>query len=97
MFYPTKPGSEEFLDVSLFIKKISYSILHQEESKELKRLGLMPRKFRIKLHNLDRFIKPDSDEFRVSGSDPPQSFRSAQEYEPHDNISVQSEVIKNSN
>ena len=78
MFYPTKPGSEEFHDVSLSTKRLSYSIYNRLESYERRRLGKRPQKFfRIKLKNLDRFIKPQNDDFSVSGSDPPESLRSS--------------------
>ena len=73
MFYPTKPGSEEFGDVSYFIKKLSYSIYHRLEHIERRREGLAPRQFKITPINLDRFVKRDSEEFSIEGSNPPES------------------------
>ena len=40
-------------------------------------MGLSPcLKFNIKLINLDRFVKRDSDEFSLDGSNPPEEFLS---------------------
>ena len=84
MFYPTKPGSEEFLDVSLFIKKLSVCVYNREVCRERERLGLSgDTGFKgIELHNLDRFAKRDCDEFSLSAGSqgyPPESLQSYQD------------------
>lgn len=77
MFYPTKPGSEDFEDVSLFIRKVAYSIYHRQEQIERAKMGLEPcPRFKIEPLNLDRFIKRDIHEFSVDGSNPPEQFLS---------------------
>ena len=76
MFYPTKLNSEEFLDVSLFIRRLAYSVYHREEQKVRLEAGLAPWKFKINLINLDRFVKREETEFSIDGSNPPESLKS---------------------
>ena len=81
MFYPTKPGSEEFLGDSLQTKKLSYMLYHREVLRERRELGLRDDESNgedinggkryikggiMKLHSLDRFAKRESDEFSLS-------------------------------
>ena len=61
MFYPTKPGNDEFLDVSLFIRKLAFSVYNREQRKDRREAGMAPWRFRINLVNLDRFVKRDDD------------------------------------
>ena len=81
MFYPTKPGSEEFLEDSLHTKKLIHSLYHREVLRERRELGLSDVKNDcdevqggksyinggiIRLNSLDRFVKRESDEFSLS-------------------------------
>ena len=86
MFYPTKPGNDDFEDVSLFIKKMAYSIYHRQEQIERVKMGLEPcSPFKIEPLNLDRFIKRGRDEFSCDGSNPPEEFLS--EFDGEEQIS----------
>ena len=77
MFYPTKPGNDDFEDVSLFIKRLAYSIYHRKEATDRAQEGHKPYPpFKIEPLNLDRFIKRDIDEFSLDGSNPPEQFLS---------------------
>ena len=67
MFYPTKLGSDEFHDVSLFIRKLAYSVYNRDQSNERRDAGMAPWRFRINPVNLDRFIKRDDDQFSIDG------------------------------
>lgn len=82
MFYPTKLGNDEFLDVSLFIRKLAYSVYNREQSKERRDAGIAPWRFRINPVNLDRFVKRDDEQFSIDGSNPPESLES-EENEEH--------------
>ena len=73
MFYPTKLGNDEFLDVSLFIRKLAYSVYNREQSEECRDAGIAPWRFRINPVNLDRFVKRDDELFSIDGSNPPES------------------------
>ena len=57
MFYPTKPGSDEYNDTMRFIKKLSYCIYNRRIRDERIKSGLKPLEFNIELENLDRFVK----------------------------------------
>ena len=53
---------------------------------------MRPKKiFKIKLHNLDRFIKENSDDFSLSGSDPPESLLSRVGSDEDENFRLQNE------
>ena len=56
MFCKTKPGSDEFVDVRMFTRKIEYSVYHRECKRQMNSLGYeWPRPFKIDLIDLDRF------------------------------------------
>ena len=84
MFYPTKLGNDDFLDVSLFIRKLAYSLYHRQERQERREAGMAPWSFRIKLKNLDRFIKRNDEDFSIDGSNPPESLRSESREKQHE-------------
>ena len=81
MFYPTKLGSDEFHDVSLFIRKLAYSVYNRDQCNERRDAGMAPWRFRINPVNLDRFIKRDDDQFSIDGSNPPESLLSEENEE----------------
>ena len=70
LFCRTKPGSDEFMDRALFIKKLAYSQMHRTIQRNV---------FKIELLNLDRFVKPEDDNFSANGSNPIECFSSQDE------------------